>query len=400
MEDLKCKKHPPILFFIFVILALVFIDLLHLGPLGDHDYKPVKTKVAPYRHVMDDWPTDNRSRLQGSKLEFVNSVYGPESIDFDLDGHGPYTGLADGRIVRWAGYNIGWETFAVVSRNWSKNCAIGAESTTWKQHANEERCGRPLGIRFDRQTGNLYVADAYHGLQVIPRTGGFAVPLATHVQGKPILFANDLDIHRNGSVFFTDTSTRYTRRNNFLSLLEGEATGRLLMYNPSTKKTHAVLNELHFPNGVQISEDQTYVLFAETSNCRLMRYWLEGKKQGKVEVFANLPGFPDNVRMNQKGQYWVAVDCCRTPTQEILTHNPWLLTLYFKLPLRMKSLVKLIGMEMYSVISLFDDKGRVIDVLEDRRGQVVKLVSEVREVDGKLWIGTVAHNHIATLNYP
>lgn len=133
---------------------------------------------------------------------------------------------------------------------------------------------------------------------------------------------------------------------------------------------------------------------------RLMRYWLEGKKQGKVEVFANLPGFPDNVRMNQKGQYWAAVDCCRTPTQEILTHNPWLLTLYFKLPFRMNSLVKLIGMEMFSVISLFDDQGRVVDILEDRRGQVVKLVSEVREVDGKLWIGTVAHNHIATLNYP
>ncbi|KMZ71076.1 MLO-like protein [Zostera marina] len=83
------------------------------------------------------------------------------------------------------------------------------------------------------------------------------------------------------------------------------------------------------------------ILFA--NDPRLMRYWLEGKKQGKVDVFANLPGFSDNVRVNLKGQYWMAVDCCRTPTQEILSHNPWLLTLYFKLPFRMKSLRSMTG---------------------------------------------------------
>lgn len=134
--------------------------------------------------------------------------------------------------------------------------------------------------------------------------------------------------------------------------------------------------------------------------CRLMKYWLEGPKSGTVELVADLPGFPDNVRINEKGQFWVAIDCCRTPAQEVLSNNPWLRSVYFRLPIRMNYLARLMGMKMYTLISLFDDKGEILEVLEDRKGVVMKLVSEVRELKGKLWIGTVAHNHIATVPYP
>lgn len=133
---------------------------------------------------------------------------------------------------------------------------------------------------------------------------------------------------------------------------------------------------------------------------RLTKYWLEGPKSGTTEVVADLPGFPDNVRINEKGEFWVAIDCCRTAAQEVLTHNPWIRSIYFRLPIRMSILARLMGMRMYTVISLFNEKGEILEVLEDRKGEVMKLVSEVREVNGKLWIGTVAHNHIATLAYP
>jgi hypothetical protein len=66
----------------------------------------------------------------------------------------------------------------------------------------------------------------------------------------------------------------------------------------------------------------------------------------------------------------------------------------------MSFLARLMGMRMYTVITLFNEKGEILEVLEDRKGVVMKLVSEVKEVNGKLWIGTVAHNHIATLPYP
>ncbi|CAI0397059.1 unnamed protein product [Linum tenue] len=383
-------------------MGFLAIDPFKMGPIGEHEFRPVRHEIASYDEVMQHWPKDNESRLgKEGKLEFVDQVFGPESLEFDADGNGPYTGLADGRIVRWMGDQIGWETFAVVTDAWTEEeCGRGVESTTAKQWKYEKQCGRPLGLRFNKATGELYIADAYYGLLMVGPEGGIARPLATHdVGGQPILFANDLDIHSNGSVFFTDTSKRYDRVSHFFILLEGEATGRLLRYDPPTNQTHVVVDGLAFPNGVQLSHDQTFLLFTETTNCRLMKYWLEGPKAGSVDHVADLPGFPDNVRANDKGQYWVAIDCCRTAPQEVLTRNPWMRSVYFRLPLRMSLLARIMGMKMYTVIALFDENGRILEVMEDPKGMVMKLVSEVREVNGKLWIGTVAHNHIATLSY-
>jgi sugar lactone lactonase YvrE len=37
------------------------------------------------------------------------------------------------------------------------------------------------------------------------------------------------------------------------------------------------------------------------------RFWITGPKVGTPELLADLPGYPDNVRPDQKGGYWVAL---------------------------------------------------------------------------------------------
>ena len=58
---------------------------------------------------------DNDNLLQNSELMFVNQVHGPESIVFDPHGRGPYTGVADGRVLFWNGHS--WTDFAYTSPN-------------------------------------------------------------------------------------------------------------------------------------------------------------------------------------------------------------------------------------------------------------------------------------------
>lgn len=58
---------------------------------------------------------DKDNLLQKSELMFVNQVQGPESIAFDPLGHGPYTGVADGKILFWNG--LSWIDFAYTSPN-------------------------------------------------------------------------------------------------------------------------------------------------------------------------------------------------------------------------------------------------------------------------------------------
>lgn len=108
----------PVLFLLVLGLGFVVMDPFEMGPVGGHDFRPVKHDIAPYSQVMGRWPKDNQSRLGLGNLEFEDEVFGPESLEFDALGRGPYTGLADGRIVRWMGENVGWETFAIVTTNW------------------------------------------------------------------------------------------------------------------------------------------------------------------------------------------------------------------------------------------------------------------------------------------
>ncbi|CAA0812821.1 Protein STRICTOSIDINE SYNTHASE-LIKE 10 [Striga hermonthica] len=126
---------------------------------------------------------------------------------FDIVGGGPYTGVSDGRIIRWRAEELRWVDFAVTSSK--RDGCIGPKDDTQLEHI----CGRPLGLGFYKKTGELYIADAYLGLLVVGPNGGQASPVSTAVDGVPFGFTNALGIDQNsGVVYFTDSSTRFTRR--------------------------------------------------------------------------------------------------------------------------------------------------------------------------------------------
>lgn len=75
---------------------------------------------------------------------------------------------------------------------------------------NEPICGRPLGLKFDLKTYELYIADAKFGILKKGPNGGIARILVTFVENVPFCFLNGLDIdRRTGMVYFTDINTVY-----------------------------------------------------------------------------------------------------------------------------------------------------------------------------------------------
>ena len=108
---------------------------------------------------------------------------GPEDITRGPDGRF-YSGLRDGRIVRFSATNF--QTVDVVA-------------TT----------GRPLGLQFDEQ-GNLIVADKLRGLLSISPDGNVSV-LADRIHGKRMLLVDDLDIAEDGAIWFSDASQQIGR---------------------------------------------------------------------------------------------------------------------------------------------------------------------------------------------
>ncbi|KAH9649169.1 protein STRICTOSIDINE SYNTHASE-LIKE 10 [Citrus sinensis] len=302
----------------------------------------------------------SKNNLEGSKIIQVTGALGPESIAFDPNGDGPYTGVADGRILKWQGDELGWTEFAVTTSQ-RKECVRPFAPDI------EHICGRPLGIRFDKKTGDLYIADAYLGFQVVGPEGGLATQLVTEAAGQPLRFTNDLDIDEHkGVIYFTDSSTGFQRRQFMSSILSGDKTGRLLKYEKTTKEVTILLQGLAFANG---------------------------------DVFAELPGFPDNVRINSNGEFWVALHAKKGLFGKLILLNSWLGKTLLKLPLSFRQLHSLlVGGKPHATAIKLSEKGEVLEVLEDCEGKTLSFISEVEEKDGQLWMGSVLMPFIGIYN--
>ncbi|PUZ60045.1 hypothetical protein GQ55_4G091900 [Panicum hallii var. hallii] len=242
---------------------------------------------------------------KSQRLELPESLVGPESVAFDGHGAGPYVSVADGRVLRWGGGGSGWATYAYSPSYAENGCAAPSELPPV---ARESACGRPLGLRFHRDSGDLYIADAYMGLMRVGPGGGEATVLATEAGGAPLRFTNGVDVDQvTGDVYFTDSSRTYQRSQHQMVTATGDSTGRIMRYDPRTNQVTVLQSGVTYPNGIAISADRTHLVVALTGPCKLLRYWLQGPKAGTSEVFADLPGYPDNVRPDGNGGYWVAL---------------------------------------------------------------------------------------------
>ncbi|KAL2932565.1 Protein STRICTOSIDINE SYNTHASE-LIKE 10 [Bienertia sinuspersici] len=236
---------------------------------------------------------------QYNHLPLGLNANGPESTTFDCDDGGPYVGVSDGRILKWDGSR--WTVFAITSSNRSNSCD-GVNNSPAEQY-----CGRPLGLKFDMKSCELYIADASYGLVKVDRNGGVATSLATGAEGIPFHFLNDLDIDsQSGVIYLTDTSSTYHRWQFPKAIATFERSGRLIKYDIKTKALTVLLKGLYFANGVALSKNKDFILVVETSAFRIQRYWLNGPKVGTSEVFLQVFGLPDNINRNADGDFWIA----------------------------------------------------------------------------------------------
>ncbi|KAJ4836100.1 hypothetical protein Tsubulata_004201 [Turnera subulata] len=319
----------------------------------------------------------------------IEDAIGPESFAFDPLGGGPYTGVSDGRILKWQESERRWIDFAVTSPN--RDACQGRRNG--QHHLTEHICGRPLGLQFNKNnTGDLYIADAYMGLLVVGPEGGVAKAVATHHQHIPLRFTNSLDIDPStGVVYFTDSSSQFPRSKYLSVILSGDTSGRLLRYDPASKETTLLVDNLSFPNGVALSKDGEFILFAETAKCRVLRYWIKTSKAGTLEVFSQLPGFPDNVKRSPREGYWVGIYSKRVKLVQWIISRPWIGNILLnKLPFDVMKVHSIWSRQRRSGMAVrLNENGDILESFGGEDGNRWISVSEVLEKDGKLWIGTI-----------
>jgi sugar lactone lactonase YvrE len=343
----------------FVALGLVFFNIAVAAPVVDSvAYQPLpalelKGALLPNKKLVD------------AELLALRKINGPEDIDVDANGY-VYGAAEDGKIIRVNAIDNTVELFA-------------------------ETGGRPLGLHFDSQ-GNLIVCDAFKGLLSISPKGEITT-LLTEVAGQALVFTDDLDIASDGTIYFSDASTKFDQHNYMLDLIEARPHGRLIAYYPGTKNAEVLLEELYFANGVALSQNEDFVLVNETYRYRITRYWLKGEKAGSSDIFIdNLPGFPDGVSANRNGSFWVALYTVRNPLMDAFHPYPSIKNFMAKMP---RSLWP--KPEPYGFVLKLNEQGEIVESLQDPTGEHLYAVTSVQEHKGKLYFGSLHNDRIGVL---
>jgi sugar lactone lactonase YvrE len=64
----------------------------------------------------------------------------------------------------------------------------------------------------------------------------------------------------------------------------GAPSGRLIVYNPETNENKVLQENIHFANGILLSPEEDYVVFAECFRFQLLKYFIRGSKAGTVYI--------------------------------------------------------------------------------------------------------------------
>jgi sugar lactone lactonase YvrE len=297
------------------------------------------------------------------------AIPGPEATAIDARGR-VVTGTRDGRILRL-------------------EPATGAVSVL------ASTGGRPLGLAFG-PSGRLVIADARRGLLALSPAGELAV-LATGHDGTPFRILNDVVVAPDGTIYFTESSTRFGMDEIREDILEHGGTGRLLAYRPATRTTEVLLRGLQFANGVALSGDASFLLVDETGAYRVTRYWLSGPRRGSSEPFLeNLPGLPDNITYSRRRRlFWLALYSPRVPALDLLSSHPLLRKVVLRLPLWIQP-----QPEHHAFVLGVDEQGNVVENLQDASPGCFAPVTSVREHAGALYLGSLELDAVGRIPAP
>jgi sugar lactone lactonase YvrE len=256
--------------------------------------------------------------------------------------------------------------------------------------------GRPLGIEIDPD-GRLVVCDAHRGLLRVDPTSGNVEAVTDSVAGTRMVFCNNAAVAADGTVWFSDSSTKYGVERWKDDFVQNTRTGRLLRL--STDGTvEVVLDGLAFANGVALSAAEDFVCVAESGARTVVRRWLTGNRAGMRDLLCSaLPGYPDNISRGSDGLIWVTIASPVDPLVERLQTGPMALRkLVTKVPERLQP-----RPQQTVRVQAYDDAGALVhdlDVDPAQHGTAYHMVTGVREHDGRVWMGSLHEPAIAVLD--
>lgn len=381
------------------------------------------------RYVSNDALTRGRllpmQLVEAGNLEITRyRGVGPEHIVQGRDGY-LYTGLCD------AGQDGDDEASACRLSGETQGQIVRFHPADPKRiEAYATTGGRPLGMAFDAHN-RLYVADARRGLLRITELTNADLTQTPYrvveqvascrTRPRPALRGSEVDheapsdrrswqtyeaeeedrlnfdladsvvVRRDGAVLFTCPTQRFPLSQVRQEGLEGDATGRILLYQPCTAHepltcpTRLVVDGLMFPNGLALNRDETALYVNEWSRFQITKFLLDNNANiianSREAFFEHAPGYPDNITIGPDGTIWIGLVIRRNPLLDRLRPLPFFVNTLARLP------ESLIRFTRHAWILGLNEQGRVIHNLQDSSG-LFNQVTGAYPIGDALYLGS------------
>lgn len=207
-----------------------------------------------------------------------------------------------GRYLIWS------DTPGNVQRRWLED---DGRVTIFRSPANY-----PNGNTFDREGRLLSCENA--GRRIVRHEhDGSETVIADSYQGKPLNSPNDVIVHRDGSIWFSDPD--YGIRGNYEGFkARAQLPLNLYRVDPHSGKPSRVSEEPATPNGLCFSPDHRYLYVTDTGEpSALWRFTLKGKALTAAKKLTDIDHpetgehvSADGMRCDSEGRLWVAAGPC------------------------------------------------------------------------------------------
>lgn len=199
----------------------------------------------------------------------------------------------------------GYLVFSDVPNNKLLQLEPGTPVTVFRSNSNGAN-----GNTFDAQ-GRLYTCESH--LRRVTRTDkkGKVEVLAERFQGKRLNAPNDIVVRKDGQIYFTDPAfgnQQDNRELDFYGVFHISRRGELEVVAKPTGR----------PNGIAISPNGNVLYVANSDERNVRAYDLDknGSASNERVLVPNIEGVPDGIRIDEKGNLYVAANKIEVYTQE------------------------------------------------------------------------------------
>lgn len=131
---------------------------------------------------------------------------------------------------------------------------------------------------------------------------------------------NSIGIDEDRQILYMTDSSSFRIPFFLKDLIIGQQTGRVIGYDLKTGEAKVLLDKIAFANGIVFEKETNSIIFAEFNRFTIWRYRIAEQK--KEVLIDNLFGYPDNLKLNEKGELLVAMPTTRSFLSEVLLRYP------------------------------------------------------------------------------